>query len=115
MENNKSIKRGTTPTLLISVDGIAPENVEKIEFIFKNSCVEYARELFRKAFPGDDVDYDVESKCYRVSLTDAETRNFAAGKTMYMDTRITLIGGKIPATDIVHFEVSDTLFQDVTE
>lgn len=114
MENNKSIKRGTTPTLLISVDGIAPENVEKIEFIFKSNRTESDKELLRKVFPGDDVDYNAYSKFYRVSLTDAETRIFSEGR-IFMDTRVTLIGGKIPATDIVSFNVTDTLFQDVSE
>ena len=106
-----TIKRGTTPTITVQIFGVTPGSVDKIEFLFKNQQNEYAQEICYKVYPGDDVSYNSEKNCFQISLTDAETRRFIPRKTAYMDTRITLTGGAIPATEIASFNVNDTLFQ----
>lgn len=106
-----SIKRGTTPTLLVQINGITPEDVNKIEFLFKHQPREFGKEICVKAYPGDDVTFDAESSCFCIALTEAETRAFFAGNTAYMDTRITLTDWSIPATEIAAFGVSETLFK----
>lgn len=105
------IKRGTTPTITVQITGITPEDAEKIEFIFKHQKSEYAREICAKVYPGEDVSYHSDTSCFHIALTDAETRLFQANNTVYMDTRITLVGGTIPATEIVSFGITDTLFR----
>lgn len=108
-----SIKRGTTPTIVVQIDGITPEDIQKIEFIFKHNAKESAKEICYKVYPGNDVTFDQQSGCFHISVTEDETRAFLAGATGYMDTRITLLNGSIPATDIARFVVMETLFKAV--
>lgn len=106
------MKRGTTPTLKIYIETIDIENVEKIEFIFKTRKAELAETSLLKSYP-DDADYNDGDKAFHLKLKDAETRLFASGSTVFMDTRIVCKDGTIPETDIAEISVAPTLFREV--
>ena len=103
------IKRGTTPTIRVKLDGIRPEDVQSVEFIFKPFVIEEGHELLKKSYPGD-VTYDETEALWLIPLTEAESRLFPQRKRVYMDTRITFPDGAVPFTNIVDFCVYDTLF-----
>ena len=105
------IKRGTTPHLSVRFNGL-DENaaVESIEFLFKQYANENSPALLRKRYP-DNVQRE-DSGIYRMFFTAEETRRFSTDKYMYMDTRITLLGGEIPPTSIVTIMVTPTLFHE---
>lgn len=106
-----NIKRGTTPTIMVQIDGITPADAEKIEFVFKHQMLETAHEICYKAYPGAAVTFDAENGCFLIAFSDEETRAFVRGNTVYMDTRIIFPDGSIPATEIVRIGVTETLFQ----
>lgn len=106
-----SIKRGTTPTLRVQIDGIAPADVKTVEFIFKLRPSDREPSILYKAYP-DSMTFDKDSETWLVPFTDAETRLFIPRSTVYMDTRIILLDGTIPTTEIVSFTVTDTLFEE---
>lgn len=108
------IKRGTTPTLAVQIEGITPEAVERVEFTFKLRPAEQEPEILGKLYPGA-VGYDAETERWLVPFTEAETRLFLPRRDVYMDTRITLTDGTIPTTEIAHFCVAETLFEAVGE
>lgn len=103
------IKRGTTPTIRVRLEGIRPEAVKSVEFIFKPFVIEDGHELLKKSYPGQ-VQYDDTGQLWLIPLTEEETRLFPQRKRVYMDTRITFPDGAIPATNIVDFSVYETLF-----
>lgn len=103
------IKRGTTPTIRVRLEGIRPEDVQSVEFIFKPFVIEEGHVLLRKAYPGG-VTYDETEALWLIPLEEEETRLFPQKKRVYMDTRITFPDGAIPATTIVDFSVYETLF-----
>ena len=103
------IKRGTTPHLSIRFNGLDDAAaVESVEFLFKQHSSETAPALLRKKWP-ENVQRE-DSGVYRIFLTAEETRRFAAGNYIYMDTRVTLLGGNILPTSIVTIKVTPTLF-----
>ena len=106
----ESIKRGTTPTISTKVDGVEFGDIQKVEFIFKNRISPDAPSLCMKYYPGGGASYNSQDRSFDISLNESETRDFTANKTVYMDTRITLVGGSIPKTNIVQFSVIETLF-----
>lgn len=103
------IKRGTTPTIRVQLEGIRPEDVQSVEFIFKPFVIEDGHELLKKSYPGD-VTYDDTGQLWLIPLTESESRLFPQRKRVYMDTRITFPDGAVPFTNIVDFCVYDTLF-----
>lgn len=109
------MKRGTTPTLKIRINGIDISTVQKIEFIFKMQQREAAKMVILKSFVKDNFNYDTENSVFSVRFTEEETRLFTPDSTVYMDTRITLDDGTIPETSIAKFNVTPTLFEEGTE
>jgi hypothetical protein len=103
-----SYKRGTTPTLPVTVD-VDISTVSKIEFIFKQQNSESSTKLVLKTYP-TDVEYDSTKKLFYVYFTEDETRKFIENRPFYMDTRITYTGGKIPKTPIIELMMNNTLF-----
>ena len=111
MQGNVDIKRGTTPTLPITI--FMPfENVKHIDFIFKRELEENHPTLLEVGydFPETSVETSDNSFIVNVQLSATETRKLKSGK-VYMDTRIILSNGYIPKTEIVEIEVGDTLFK----
>ena len=103
------IKRGTTPTIRVRMEGIKPEDVRSVEFLFKPIVTDAGYELLHKVYPGD-VTYDDANSLWLIPLTQEETRRLPKYKRVYMDTRITFPDGAIPATNIVDLSVTETLF-----
>lgn len=104
-----NIKRGTTPTIRVRLDGIKPEEVKSVEFMFKPVITDAGYVLLHKKYPGD-VTYDDTEKLWLLPLTQKDTRRLPKFKRVYMDTRITFQDGAIPATNIVDLSVTETLF-----
>ena len=107
------IKRGTTPTIGVRLN-IQNVEVSTIDFLFKQEMDENGEELVKKSYP-DEVDYDAATDRYLVPLTESETRLFQERHVFYLDTKITLVGGSIPPTDIVTIEMNPTLFAEEDE
>lgn len=103
------IKRGTTPTIRVRMEGIKPEDVKSVEFLIKPFVTDEGHELLHKVYPGD-VTYDENEALWLLPLTEEETRLMPKYKRVYMDTRITFPDGAIPATNIVDLSVTETLF-----
>lgn len=103
------MKRGTTPVLPVHFN-INNDDVETIEFLFKQEKSESAPEILLKTYPSGDVEYKESSNIYNVAFTSDETRLFAEDEPFYMDTRITMTGGSIPETNIVTLRMHPTLF-----
>ena len=107
--NMTQIKRGTTPTIRVRLEGIRPEDVRSVEFLFKPVITDAGHVLLHKAYP-DDVKYDDSEKLWLIKLTQDDTRRLPKFKLVYMDTRITFADGAIPYTNIVDIQVTETLF-----
>lgn len=103
------IKRGTTPTIRVQLEGIRPEDVRRVEFMFKPFITDAGHVLLHKSYPGD-VTYDDAEELWLLPLTQEDTRRLPKFKHVYMDTRITFSDGTIPATNIVDLSVTETLF-----
>lgn len=103
------MKRGTTPTLRVQID-VDPDIVERVDFLFKQFSSEDAPALLEKRWPSDDVSYS-DGK-FLIAISAEETRRFQEQRSLYMDTRISMIGGKIPATEIVTLMMHPTLFSE---
>lgn len=111
MQGNIDIKRGTTPSLPITI--FMPfENIKHIDFIFKRGLEEDYPTLLEVAydFPEIPVEKGENSFIVNVKLSAEETRKLKPGK-VYMDTRIILNDGTIPKAEIVKIEVGETLFK----
>ncbi len=108
------MKRGTTPTLPVRLR-CKNEDVETIIFIFKQQKSQMAPCLLTKEYPDGGVIYNEELDCYDISFTQEDTWLFAENEPFYMDTKITLINGKIPETPIVTLRMHSTLFEAPNE
>lgn len=104
------MKRGTTPTLNVTIDELDNSDILGIIFLFKQIPKECAPEVLRKVYPGDAVAYDSEHDRYLISLTEEESRLFLPDQLFYMDTKITLTNGKVPNTSIEQVLATKTLF-----
>lgn len=109
------MKRNTTPTLKIKIN-LPFENINSIEFVFKKEKNDYAAVLLHKVIAVADINIQPgdTSECFTVllPLTAEETMKLPAG-SVYMDTRLVLSNNVIPETEVVHFNVDETLFSEV--
>ena len=116
------MKQNTTPVLPIEI--LMPfENIQRIEFIFKRlNTNNYNNDLYR-SYPAlihkifEDADIPIAettdgSFVVRVPFTTEETLKIPVGP-VYMDTRIVLVDGSIPETEIVKINMNATLFEEV--
>lgn len=103
------MKRGTTPILPVRCN-INNNDVETIEFLFKQEKSESAPNTLLKLYPSEEVEYKESCNVYNIAFTEDETRLFAEDEPFYMDTRITMVGGSIPETNIVTLRMHPTLF-----
>lgn len=103
------IKRGTTPTIRVRLEGIRSEDVRSVEFLIKPFVTDEGHELLHKSYPGD-VTYDEAEALWLLPLTEEETRRLPKYTRVYMDTRITFQDGAVPFTNIVDLSVTETLF-----
>lgn len=115
-----SVKRNTTPMLLVKVH-MPFEKVRRIEFLFKKRKMDKYPELLRKVYdittgeiPVKEGEDTGESFTVLCQLTAEETMRLPEG-VVYMDTRPVLYDGTIPNTEIVEISVTPTLFGEVNE
>ena len=115
MNNRIDIKRGTTPTLPITIF-MPYENIKHIDFIFKKQLDDKYPKMLELSFdfPDDEnvIDRETDSFIVNAKLTEEETRKLIEG-VVYMDTRIVLTNNEIPKTEIVEVDVGETLFGEV--
>ena len=115
MNNRIDIKRGTTPTLPITIF-MPYENIKHIDFIFKKQIDDKYPKMLELSFdfPDDEnvIDRETDSFIVNAKLTEEETRKLIEG-VVYMDTRIVLTNNEIPKTEIVEVDVGETLFGEV--
>lgn len=115
MNNRIDIKRGTTPTLPITIF-MPYENIKHIDFIFKKQLDDKYPKMLELSFdfPDDEnvIDRETDSFIVNAKLIEEETRKLIEG-VVYMDTRIVLTNNEIPKTEIVQVDVGETLFGEV--
>lgn len=112
MQGNVDIKRGTTPTLPITI--FMPfENIKHIDFIFKKQIDDKAPKLLELGFDFPDnenlIHKEDSSFVIDVEFEEEQTRKLVGGE-VYMDTRIVLTNNKIPPTEIVPLDIGKTLY-----
>ena len=115
MYSDIDIKRGTTPTLPITI--FMPfENIKHIDFIFKKQISDKFPELLTLSFdfPDDEALTVKEEGSFIVNakFEEEDTRKLTKG-IVYMDTRIVLTNNEIPKTEIVEIDIGETLFGEV--
>ena len=103
-----AIKRGTTPTLQIYLDGVDMADVSKVDFLFKEIQSEIKKPIIQKTVVSP------ESNTVQVDFTLEDTYAMCTAE-LWMDTRITLKDGKIPPTEMVKINVRKTLFPQEKE
>nr|DAK68130.1 MAG TPA: hypothetical protein [Caudoviricetes sp.] len=98
-----SVKRGTTPTLQIYLDGVDMAEVASVTFLFKALAEERGPALVEKTVKSP------KANPVEVEFTGEETYLLPPAE-LWMDTRIVLNSGKIPPTELVKVRVMETLF-----
>lgn len=101
------MKKFTTPTIPIKFN-IDNSKIEHIDFIFKLERDMNSQTLFTRRYP-DNVVYDEATSLYGIELTADESGRLPEG-LIYMDTRVVMNDGSIPATPIAELRVYPTLF-----
>lgn len=99
------MKRGTTPTFTLSLDGIDFELLNTIYVTFKQD-----NNVITKS--NADITLDAQNNLINVSLTQAETLSFRQGY-VYIQLRAVTKGGNAVATDIVRIDASGILKEGV--
>ena len=113
MDGKPQTKRGTTPLLSVTISGLdEKKTLAKVEFVFKQKEKETSPVLATKVYTGGATDTAVYTDgVFYLSFTEAESRQFKADDTYYMDTRITYTDGSIPMTEIMELYSLPTLFE----
>ena len=97
------VKRGTTPTLQVYLDGVDMTEIASVTFLFKTMAMESAPALVEKTVKSP------KANPVEVEFTEEETYLLPPAE-LWMDTRIVLNSGKIPPTELVKIHVMATLF-----
>ena len=116
----KGVKQGTTHSLAVSFSGdcddFSLDNVERIEFVFKQQRSKDAPALKTAVWDASDPAGALripETNTVAVLFSEEETYRFKPGKPFYMDTKIFVENSdENPATSIVEVVMNDTLFAE---
>ena len=109
------MKRRTTPVIPVRFNRLAVDDIETIDFLFRQERDETSEPYVTKTYP-TDVTYDAERNRYMVPLSEDETALFLEDHEFFMDTKITLKGnGMVPETNIIRLIMNGTLFDDGEE
>ena len=107
------MKQGLRFTMAVEFD-IDLDTVKKIEFLFKQKGNSSDTALKTATYPEDATRKGTEN-IILIPWTQAETYLFQAGKSFYLDTRITLNDtDNQPETNIVELTMNPTLFSEVS-
>ena len=99
------MKRGTTPTFALSLEGIDYDMLDTVYVTFKQD-----NRVITKT--GDDVELDKDNQIINVSLTQSETLSFRQGY-VFIQLRAVTKGGNAVATDIVRINADGILKEGV--
>ena len=107
------IKKGLSMPLLVRFRDLDFDEVEKIDFIFKNSpadcCRTEKRSVYKKDGTGDAYLSEQAEKTVVVPFSPADTRKF--NSSFMMDVKITIEGDEFnPMTGVIGLTMSPTLF-----
>lgn len=69
------MKRGTTPTLPVRLK-LRIQDIESIEFLFKQIKAESAPEILKKVYPSEEVEFNDETGLFGIIFSEADTRLF---------------------------------------
>lgn len=95
------MKRGTTPTFALELDGIDYDMLDTVYVTFKQD-----NHIITKT--GGDVTFDKDNKTINVALTQSETLSFRQGY-VFIQLRAVTKGGNAVATDIVRINADGIL------
>lgn len=99
------MKRGTTPTLEIAVDGVKVTDLSSIYVTLKQD------DLIITKF-GEDIQVNEEDNLLGVSLSQKETLSFRPG-FVYLQMRSVTSGGNAIATDVQKIDAVEILQEGV--
>lgn len=103
------MKRGTTPTLKLSIDQEVSDG-DRVDFIFKSKEDENADALLELTYPSSSVSY--EGGEFFVELNEQQTRFLPEG-IIYVDVRVVAQdGSKVYGGKIKKIRVEKTLFKE---
>lgn len=106
------MKQGTSFSMSAKFDGLDPESVHSIEFIFKEKR-DKTSSAFKTAKYPDNVSLNTDTQAFIIPWTKAETYKVPYTGRFYMDSRITLNGvADQPETEIVELFMNPTLFDE---
>ncbi len=97
------MRRGTTPDIMLTLDGIDFENLRDVYITFKQD-----KNIITKTKP--DISYDETTKEIGVHLTQEDTLSFHNGY-VFVQLRALTDSGNAIATDIVQLNV-DTILKE---
>lgn len=112
-----SLKRNSTGVIEIEIEEPF-EKIAALEFVFKPKPDHTAPSLLELKFKKDEIPVKegtdtTESTILSIKLKPSETYKLTQG-TVYMDTRIVLVDGDIPVTELVIIDgVEESLFEGV--
>jgi len=101
------MKRGTTPTLEIAVDGVKVKDLSNIYVTFKQDDL-----IITKS--GEDIQVNEENNSLGVSLSQKETLLFRPG-FVYLQMRAVTSGGNAIATDVQKMDALEILQEGVID
>lgn len=101
------MRRGTTPTITIEVDGISLYDCTDIEVTFKQD-----RYMLNKRFSEDEVELDRDNNVVIVRLTQEETLQFKP-TGIYIQIKVKDVDGGVGASDILVRKINDILDESV--
>lgn len=99
------MKRGTTPTFSLSLDGIDFSLLDTIYVTFKQD-----NNIITKS--NTDITLDEQNKLINLALTQKETLSFRQGY-VYIQLRAVTKGGNAVATDIVRIDANGILKEEI--
>lgn len=104
------MQRGRSSTLQLSICNLDLEDIERIDFMFKQERSENCEVKVLKTYPSESVFVDPDG-VFNLLWTPEETRTFDPNKTFYMDVRPIDKDGHKLETVMVILTMNDTLFK----
>lgn len=100
------MRRGTTPTVSIAVNGVDPTTFKNFYIIFKQGDVEVLK---------SQNDSDIIENVIAVRLSQEDTLRFVAGKEVRVQLRAITDVDDVIASDVAYVSVEDILQEGVIE
>lgn len=95
--------RGTTPTVMFHLNGLAYEDIKKLYLTFEHGTKQLTK-----------TEYEYDKRVYSVKLTQEETLLYSAG-TVKVQVKVLLIDGTVVASPIKTLSMTDILMEEVVK